>query len=116
MILNIELTPAQEIALADAAQVCGVDAAELMKRLTLDHLPVAGKNDEADIDAKLRQWQMQDGRSLLPDTPAQALFAQWDEEDAHMTEEEREAEDQLWADIERGLTENSRALQMRWLG
>ncbi len=50
-----------------------------------------GPIEEA-LDAKLRLWQQQDGTPLLPDIPAHALFAQWAEEDARMTDAEREAE------------------------
>ncbi len=65
------------------------------------------------VDAKLREWQEQDGAALMPDVPAQALFAEWAEEDSKMTEEEREAERVLWESIEQGLSENGGRLQLR---
>lgn len=76
-------------------------------------LPV---NTEDAVDAKLREWQEQDGSPLMPDVPAQVLFAQWAEEDAKMTEEEREAERVLWGSIEQGLAEQDGRLQLRYLG
>jgi len=56
--------------------------------------------------AKLHLWQQQDGASLMPDIPAQTLFTQWAEEDAKMTDEEREAERRLWESIEQELLAN----------
>lgn len=70
---------------------------------------------EYEIDAKLCQWQEQDSPALMPDISTQALFSQWAEEDTHMTDEEREAEDLLWVDIENGLSENSGMLRLRRL-
>jgi len=68
--------------------------------------------DEDDIDTKLHKWQEQDGTRLMPDIPTQTLFAQWAEEDAQMTAEEREAEDRLWEDFEKGLAAYNRMLQL----
>ena len=73
------------------------------------------KPEDETVDAKLHRWQQQDGIALLPDVSTQTLFAQWAEEDATMTEQEREAEDRLWHDIEKGLAEND-GLRLRHLG
>jgi hypothetical protein len=114
MNLSIELTPSEEAKLAAAAKETGLAPAELVKKLVMEHLPAAGTVED-DLDARLRNWQKQDGTKLMPDIPTQTLFAQWAEEDAQMTDEEREAEDRLWEDLEKGLTENSRVLQLRQL-
>ena len=45
----------------------------------------------------------------------QTLFSQWGEEDAKMAEQEREAEDRIWENLEETLAENIRALQFRQL-
>lgn len=107
MSLTIPLTPAEEARLSAAARRIGLAPEELMKRLTLEHLPAAAEDEEGSIDATLRRWQQEDGAPLLPDVPTLALFAQWAEEDARMTSEERAAEDRLWAEIENGLMESS---------
>lgn len=68
---------------------------------------------EESVDAKLRQWQEQEGISLMPDVSASVLFALWAKEDAQMTKSEREAEDQLWQDIEQSLLGGENRLQLR---
>lgn len=67
------------------------------------------------VAAKLRQWQAQDSKSLMPDIPTHTLFAQWAEEDAQMTDDEREAEDRLWEDVQKGINETRATLGMRCL-
>src|SRR5437016_2309509 len=103
MNLIIDLTPSEEARLAAAAKQIGLAPAELVKKLVEEHLPAVPAADEDALDAKLRQWQEQDGTALMPDVPTEILFAQWAEEDTHMTDEEREAEDRLWEDLEIGL-------------
>jgi len=65
----------------------------------------------------LAQWQTEDRtplRSPIParpgETPTQALFRKWEEEDARMSDEEKDAEDRLWEDIEKGIQEGRLAL------
>lgn len=45
----------------------------------------------------------------MPDVSTQTLFEMWAEEDARMTNEERDAEDRLWEKIEEGLAVHGRA-------
>lgn len=116
MNLTIDLSPSEEAQLSQVAKQTGLATEELVKKLVLAHLPARPAHDSDDLDAKLRKWQEQDGTKLTPDIPAHSLFAQWAAEDAEMTQAEREAEDRLWEDLEKGLTENSRVLQLRRLG
>ena len=65
------------------------------------------------VRERLMQWQSEDSPSLktqIPtgqgETPTQALFRKWSDEDAFMTEEEKDAEDRLWKEVETGLKEN----------
>ncbi|MGO8671204.1 MAG: hypothetical protein ACLQVD_07570 [Capsulimonadaceae bacterium] len=109
MNVTIPFTQTEEAVLMAAVRQSGVDLPELIKRLTLEHLQVTEADD---IDARLRLWQMRDGTPLNPDVPAHTLFAMWAEEDAAMTDEERDAEDRLWEDIENGLAGN-RGLRLR---
>ena len=39
----------------------------------------------------------------MPDRSTADLFAEWARGDAHMTDEERDAEDRLWEEIEKEL-------------
>jgi hypothetical protein len=115
MNLIIDLTPSEEAQLSEAAKQTGLAPAELVKKLVKEHLPAIHAYAESDLDSNLRKWQEQDGMKLMPDIPTRTLFAQWAEEDALMTNDEREAEDRLWEDLEKGLTQNSRVLQLRRL-
>ena len=112
----IAFDPNEEARLYAAARQTGLTPANLIKRLALEHMPAVPANAEEELDAKLHAWQQQDGTPLMPNVPAQTLFAQWDAEDANMTEEERETEARLWEDIEKGLAENNRILQLRRIG
>jgi hypothetical protein len=115
MKLVIPFTPTEEEQLSAAAKQTGLAPAELIRRLTLDHLPPVAANAEEEIDAKLRQWQEKDGTILMPDVSTRTLFAQWADEDMHMTDEEREAEDRLWQDFENSIHLNRTALGSREL-
>jgi hypothetical protein len=111
--MRIDLTPSEEARLSAAARKTGLTPAEFVKRLALEHLAAVPLTAEDAVDDKLRQWQEQDGKTLTPDIPTRELFAQWAEEDAHMTDAEREAEDRLWEEFEKGINETRAALGMR---
>jgi hypothetical protein len=113
--VEIDLTPTEEARLMAAARQRGLTPAEFVKRLALEHLPAAPVTAEDAVDARLRQWQEQDDRTLMPDVPTQTLFAQWDAEDAQMTDAEREAEDRLWEAFQQGVNDSRAALGMRTL-
>lgn len=116
MDITIAFNPTEEARLVAAAQRTGLAPADLLKRLALEHLPAVPANDEGEIDARLHQWQEQDQTALQSENSSGTLFSQWAEEDAQMTDAEREAEDRLWEDIEQGLTANGRTLRLRWPG
>jgi hypothetical protein len=74
------------------------------------------------VNALLAQWQAADSTPLRPpiptrpgETPTQALFRKWEEEDANMTDEEREAEDRLWEEIQQSLNGERTKTGMRTL-
>lgn len=64
-------------------------------------MPAIPVTDEDDPDAKLRTWQEQDGTKRIPDVSTKALFAQWAEEDAQLTEEEHAENERIYAEIEK---------------
>lgn len=101
MTLIIDLTPSEEAQLSAAARESGLAPAELVKNLVKEHLPVVPAIDEEALDTNLREWQEQDGTKLMPDVSTQALFAQWAEEDAQLTEEERAENERIYAEIEK---------------
>src|SRR5947207_1391707 len=108
--MRIDLTPTEEARLSAAARKSGLAPAEFVKRLALEHLPNASPSAETAIDARLRQWQEQDGTTLTPDISTGTLFARWAGEDARMTDAEREAEAHLWENIQSGINETRAAL------
>jgi hypothetical protein len=68
------------------------------------------------------QWQAQDNTSILPpvptrpgETPTQALFRKWEEEDATMTPEERKQEEKLWEEFQRSINAERAKAGMRTL-
>jgi hypothetical protein len=112
MNLIIDLNEYEVARVQVAARIAGVPAAELLKRLALEHLP---SSSDTDLDTKLLELQRQDGISLSPDSPANTLFEAWASEDAEMSDTERQAEEQLWTTIENDLV-NDRGIQLRGLG
>ncbi len=109
MNVTISFSQSEESYLAAVARQTGLAPAELIKRITLENLPpltpsplsVSEENDA--IDAKLRLWQQKEGTPLMPDRSTADLYAEWEQEDARVTDEERDAEDRLWAEIEKEL-------------
>ncbi len=94
MTVTLELTPAEEARLAEAVRLTGLPRAEAAHSVLAEHLPPVdtGEND-----------------------PTLALFAQWDAEDAAMTAEAAEAEQQLWGRFESNVNETRQAQNMRLL-
>ena len=113
MSITIDLTPSEEAQLSEAAQKSGMAPSDLLRKLPKDYLPAVSGTNEDELSSLLRRLQEQDGTKLFPDVPAQTLFAQWAEEDAKMTDEEREAEDRLWEELEEVLVHNNRVLEFR---
>jgi hypothetical protein len=74
------------------------------------------------VNALLAQWQAADNTPLRPpiptrpgETPTQALFRKWEEEDARMTDEERDAEEKFWEEYEQSINAERTKLSMRTL-
>jgi hypothetical protein len=113
--MRIDLTPTEEARLAAAARQTGLTPAELVKRLAFENLPDVPATADDAVDTRLSQWQEQDGKTPMPDIPTQTLFARWAEEDAHMTDAERGAEDHLWEDFQKSINATRAELGMRRL-
>ncbi len=99
MSITINLTAGEEAQLSAAATQNGLAPEALAEKLVREHLPTADPAYE--LTKKLRERQAQDRVNLMPSRSAAELFAQWDEEAAQMTDEEREAEDRIYAEIEK---------------
>ncbi len=129
MTLHIDLTPEQEARIHAAAHQNGIAPAEVVKRLVEEHLPPLSPDQEsapndskAHVRALLAQWQAQDStprRLPIPtrngETPTEALFRKWEEEDAAMTEEEHEAADRFWEEFQQEIDAERAKAGMRTL-
>jgi hypothetical protein len=96
----IDLTPSEEAQLSAAAKQSGLGPAEFVKKLVTERLPAAAATGGDDLDSNLRELREQDGVKLGPDTPTLQLFAQWADEDSQLTNEQREENDRIYAEIE----------------
>ena len=99
MSLTVDFTPNEEARIQAAARQEGVEPADVLKSLVAQHLPPLDETWRS----KLRHWQEQEGLHLPPVIPARELFSKQDGEYQAMTEAERDAEDQLWVEIEAAL-------------
>ena len=98
MSLVIDLTPSEEERISAAAKQTGLAPSEWVKKLVEANLPVT---EEEQLDSELLHGQVQNGTTSIPDASTQALFAQWAEEDARLTEEERTNNERIYAEIEK---------------
>jgi len=101
MSLVIDLSPAEEARLAAAASEIGLAPAELVKKLVDAHFPAGQNTAEAAIENQLGKSQDEEHLQSAPDVITEALFAQWAEEDARMTQAERAENDRIYAEIEK---------------
>lgn len=120
MSLLINLTPTEEAQLSAAATQTGLAPEAFAEKLVREHLPTVSPMEE--MRRRLREWQRQDNTPLsqpVPPrnglTPTAALFEQWADEDARMTDTEREADDRLWEDFQKGIDAERRNTGMRTL-
>ena len=96
MSLVIDLTPAEEARISAAAKQIGIAPSEWVKKLVEANLP---ETSEERLDSELRHPQEQNG--TVSDASTQAMFAQWAQEDAQLTEEERAENERIYAEIEK---------------
>lgn len=113
MSIVVNLSPSEEARLSDAALRSGLEPEEVVRKLLSEHLPGLGPNDE--LDNVLSDRQKKDNIKLMPSHTAAELFGKWDREASLMTDAEREAEDQLWEDFQKGINETRAELGMRQL-
>lgn len=114
MTITVNLTPTEEARLSNEAMKIGLAPAELVQQLLREHFSKPLNKVDA-VRAKLHQWQKDTQTQTTPAISAHDLFARWAEEDALMTEEEKEAEGKLWQDFQTGINETRASLGMRQL-
>lgn len=121
--MSLDVRPEIENMVRQRAAAEGVSIDDLLARTFAPGKKLQPAGDPVEhVRQLLVRWQSEDRTPIMPpvplrngETPTQALFRSWKEEDARMTEEEKEAEDLLWEDIEKGLNENRSTLRLRRL-
>jgi hypothetical protein len=104
MTSTIKLTAAEEDRLKAAASANGLAPEELARQLVNDGLP--GTDRIAEMNRRISEWQRLDGTISVGSTQgaalmsAKALFAQWAEEDAKLSDEERAENDRIYVEPE----------------
>lgn len=120
----LDLGPAVEHQILERAEATGVTAAQYVEKLLAEHPlitpAVSPHNPVAHVQSLITKWQQEDktplAETILHDetlTPSEALFRQWDEEDAQMTDEERHHQEKLWEDFQQGINLERAATGMR---
>ncbi len=122
--MSLELSPEVEKVVRERAAQEGVSVDDLLARtfLVLQEKALSIGDPKERVRALLTKWQTEDNTPLMPpistrngETPTQALFRKWEEEDTKMTEEERQAEDRLWDDIQQDIDAERARAGMRTL-
>lgn len=101
MNLTIDLTATEEAQISSAARHAGLAPAELVKQLVKEHLPAVDTDHENDLGDTLETWQLREHVASNINDATQALFAQWAEEDEHLTDEQRQENERVYAEIEK---------------
>src|SRR5437879_6466677 len=122
--MSLDISPELESAVRERAAAEGVSVNDLLARtFGRDLQETTPRHDpKAHVQSLLDKWQAADNTpvmapnpSLPGETPTQALFRKWREEDAHMTDKQKDEEDKLWEDIEKALKENRLTFDRRSL-
>jgi hypothetical protein len=120
--MSLELTPEAETILRQQAEREGVSIDELVMRTFTKRQSAQSAVSEAEQErvlALLRQWQHDTPPVASPApndgtlTPSEALFRQWEQEDAALTDEQRAEQEKLWQDYQQGINEERAAAGMR---
>jgi ribosome-binding protein aMBF1 (putative translation factor) len=113
MTVTLNLTPQEVARLAAAASKTGLAPEALAEKMIREQLPVVSVADE--LSAKLQERHALDQIHFMPTRTATEIFAEWDREATLMTDEERDTEDQLWEDFQKGINQTRADLGMRQL-
>lgn len=122
--MSLDVSPEIEIVVRERAAAAGVSVNDLLARTFGQEKPQAPSptDPKEHVRVLLAQWQAQDNTPILPpilpqngETPTQALFRKWEEEDANRTEEEQEQDDKLWEDVQHSIDVERTKAGMRTL-
>jgi hypothetical protein len=122
--MSLDISRETEDIILERAREEGISVNDLLahafapeKHTTSESLPT---DPVARVRSILAQLQAADNTPRMPpiqtlpgETPTRALFREWEAEAANMTDEEREAEDRLWADVEKSIVDMAAAQRFR---
>lgn len=115
--MSLDLSEHAASILEQEASRAGVSVDTLIERTFAPK--TASVNQTERIKSLLNQWQRVDGTPTATPasndgsmTPSEALFRQWEQEAEQMTDEERQAESQLWQQFQEDIYAERRASGM----
>ena len=118
--MALELSPEVERQVLERARAAGITADDYLARLLQAADPVAPPDPVAQVRSLLHQWQQLDHTPTAAPapndgtlSPSEALFRQWEREDAAMSDEARQAEEECWQQFQQGIDAERRASGMR---
>ena len=117
--MAIEVSPEIETVVRERAAAEGVSVNELLARIfaTKKMIVRPSLDPKGHVRSLLAQWQAQDKTPAIPpistqsgETPTQALFRKWEEEDANMKADEQEQDKKFWEEFQQSIdTERARS-------
>jgi hypothetical protein len=120
--MSLELSPEVENAVRERAEAEGLSVNDLLAHTFAPVMLPLPTNPKERVRVLLAKWRAEDNTptpSPIPtrngETPTQALFRKWEEEDALMTEEEREQETQFWEEFQESINNERKKAGMRKL-
>jgi hypothetical protein len=118
--VSLELNPEVERQVLERARAAGTTASDYIAQLLQAYTTIASPNPIARVHGLLNQWQFQDRSPTSAPAPndgtftaSEALFRQWEREDANLTDEERQAEEKRWQQFQRDINSDRVASGMR---
>ena len=107
--MSLEIHPEVERQVLERAKVAGISASDYIATLLRGTAPSIVPAAAARVRDLLREWQQDDHTPIAapaPDdgtrTPSEALFRQWEREDAALTDEERRVGEAQWHQFQWG--------------
>jgi hypothetical protein len=108
--MALELNPEVERQVLECAQAAGTPVSDYVAGLLQAAASTTSLYPAARIRGLLHQWQQFDHTPVAAPapnagtlTPSEALFRQWEQEDAKLTDEERQAEDIRWQQFQQDI-------------
>jgi hypothetical protein len=116
----LDLHPDIERQILARAQAAGITANDYVARLLQAAAPGTAPDPVARVRRLLSEWQQHDHTPTATPapidgtlTPSEALFRQWEEEDAGLTDDERQAEENYWQEFQQSINAERTAAGMR---